>query len=220
MHTRHGAAAWVIIGLIALPPAVAGGDCGSCLGDLGYLFNAHIVFANPNGRVLTVRPDGNGDTLESLGISIALRLECGDYDPPLFVCDVPAAEMVLFSSSLCFCEPWHADAASDSLGRVSFSGTPRAGGCARSIAVFVDGVAVGWIPLRVNSPDTRTASACSVDQSDLPALAAKLGRPDLYDFCFDYNDDGATDAGDLAAFAQALGNGCSMAVQETPSRRR
>ena len=216
MRTRDGAASWVIIGLIAVLPTVAVSDCGSCLGELGYLFNPHLLFANPNGSVLTVRPDGNGDTLESLGISIGLRLECGAYDPPLFVCDVPAAEMVLFSPSLCFCEPWHADAPSDALGRVSFSGTPRAGGCARSIAVLVDGVAVAWIPLRVNSPDTGTASACNVDQSDLPALAAKLGRPALYDFCFDYNDDGAIDAGDIAAFAQALGHGCSMAVNEAP----
>lgn len=194
-------------------PAVAWGECGSCMSDLSYLFNPHVLYSNPRGSVLTVRPDGSGDTLESLGIAIALRLECGAYDPPLFVCGMPAGEIVLFSAALCFCEPWHVTAASDSMGTAHFSGSPHAGGCVRSIAVFVDGVGAGTIPLRINSPDTGTASACAVDQSDLPALAAKLGRPEAYDFCFDYNDDGATDASDIAAFAQAVGRGCTMRVR-------
>jgi hypothetical protein len=59
--------------------------------------------------------------------------------------------------------------------------------------------------LRINSPDAGVTSPCAVDLSDLSALAERMGYPSLYDFCFDYNDDGAIDAGDLALFASALG---------------
>jgi hypothetical protein len=209
MRVRDAATPALILALNAGLAASGWGDCGPC-NELQ--FNPHLLYSNPAGGVLTVRPDGNGDTLESLGITLDVQLECDTHVPSLFMCGVPAADMVLYNAALCFCEPWHAAAASDAAGMVHFSGTPRAGGCARSITIFVDGVVAGTIPLRINSPDTGTASACAVDQSDLPALAAKLGRPEVYDYCFDYNDDGATDAGDIAAFAQAVGTACTPAA--------
>ena len=67
-----------------------------------------------------------------------------------------------------------------------------------------DALHIGPIPIHVNSPDTGTASPCVVDQSDLAAFAARLGKPALYSICFDYDESGSIDASDFAFFAAAL----------------
>jgi hypothetical protein len=156
--------------------------------------------------VLTILPDGSGETLAQAGIRLRVRLCCslaGDCQDPL--AGVPAEEIVLWSAGLCSGTPMHADSPTDSNGWTEFSGTIAAGGCASSLTLYVEGVAAAApIPIRINSPDTGSASACLVAQSDLAAFAAHLGNPALYSICFDYNESGVIDASDFAFFAAAL----------------
>jgi hypothetical protein len=157
--------------------------------------------------VLTIDPAGRGETLEGLGISLGFRFTCSCAGYPLE--GIPADAIVLYSHELCLCVPWTAARPTDADGRTEFHGTIRGGGCATSLDLYVDGVYMATAPIKTNSPDTRAASPCFVDNSDLMALAARMGRPSRYGICFDYNEDGAVDSSDLAFFAAALGRACS-----------
>jgi len=159
--------------------------------------------------VLTIDPAGNGESLEEMGITLRVRLRC-EWSG-LFLVGLPAEDIILFSSQLCMCSGWKpADGPTDSNGWTTFSGTIRGGGCATHLDLFADGIAAARIPIRINSPDTATASSCHVDASDLAALAERLGRPESYSICFDYNESGppTIDASDLAFFASRLGSQC------------
>ena len=156
--------------------------------------------------VVTILPDGSGDTFAQVGIRLRLRVRRCFFDRPLDpVAGVPAAEIVLFNSRLCLNAPMHADRPTDAEGFTEFSGTMAGGGCAESLRLFIDGVYAGTIPIRINSPDTGSASPCHVDQSDLAAFAARLGVPERYDICSDFNESGTIDASDLSYLAAALG---------------
>jgi hypothetical protein len=158
--------------------------------------------------VLTILPDGSGETLSQIGIRLRLRIRCCYFDRPLDpVAGFPAEEIVLYDTHLCIAMPMHADRPTDADGYTEFTGTMAGGGCAESLMLYLDGSYAGTIPIRINSPDTGSASACLVDQSDLAAFAARLGNPAQYSICFDYNESGTIDASDLAFFAAALGKG-------------
>ena len=164
-----------------------------------------FVLESSGPAVLTVDPSGAGETLEQEGIRLRVRIGC-DGVP---AAGAPGAEIVLWNPSLAWCTtPFMAAQATDADGWTEFTGTIRAGGCAERLILFADGIRMAEIPLRINSPDTGTASPGAVDAGDLPALAERIGEPARYSFCFDYNEDGAIDAGDVARFAQSLGGHC------------
>ena len=159
--------------------------------------------------ILTINPACTGETFEEMGISLRVRLRC-EFGGQILV-GVPAEDIILYSSQICVCSWKTADAPTDENGWTSFSGTICGGGCMTSLFLVVDGIFAANIPIRINSPDTATASPCHVDASDLGALAERLGRPESYNICFDYNESGppTIDAGDLSYFASTLGNQCA-----------
>jgi len=156
--------------------------------------------------VVTISPDGSGETFASLGITIGVRLrDCNGV--PLV--GIPAQEIVLFNSAMCICPGGNiADAPTDLEGRTTFSGSLAASGCVNSIAVFADGVFVATLPIKFNSADALPASPCAVDASDFSALASKIGSEvgeAPYSICQDFNEDGYIDASDVSYFASARG---------------
>lgn len=158
--------------------------------------------------VLTVAPDGSGETLEEVGITLRVRIICNVFGDITPITQLPRQEIVLYSTTIGVCTPLYAARATDDDGWTEFTGTFHVGGCADELMLFADGLLVANVPIRLNSPDTWSASPLGVDGADLVALARHLGNPSAYSICFDYNEDGAVDAGDLAYFATALGAFC------------
>jgi len=104
---------------------------------------------------------------------------------------VPLQEIVIFNSGLCVCPGGNvADAATDANGSTTFSGTIRGGGCVENLSIFADGVNVCTIPVKTNSADRPPASPCAVDAGDLAAFAVALGSIPNYTICFDLNESG------------------------------
>lgn len=187
------------------PDAIEVPDC-NCLVTFSQTFTGTYRHGEP-ADVLTIDPSSSGETLAERGITIRIRI-AGVASGPW--AGVPAEEILLYNSALCLCPGGNiADHATDQDGRTEFSGTIRGGGCAGSLSLFVCGISMGTLPIKINSTDSGTASPCFTDASDLAALATKLGRPDLWDLCFDYNESGApVDASDVAYFANSLGAAC------------
>lgn len=158
---------------------------------------------------VTISPNGAGETFSGTGIAIRVYLKNCNGAP---IVGVPAQEIVLFNSNLCICPGGNiADHATDINGMTTFTGTIRGGGCGDPLAVFADGILIGVLPVKVNSPDRIPASPCAVDASDLAHLAAALGSEvgeAHYTICLDWNEDGYVDASDLAWFAALLGAEC------------
>jgi len=159
--------------------------------------------------VVSILPDGSGETLASVGITIEIYIRNCNGTP---VAGVAAQEIVMFSPSLCICPLGNiADAPTDQQGRTTFTGTLRAGGCADNVSFYEDGVWFATLPLKFNSADAVPASPCAVDAGDLSAIAAKLGSEvgeAPYSICLDLNEDGYIDASDISSVASALGNRC------------
>lgn len=163
---------------------------------------------------ITINPAGTGETLEDTGITLRIRALCVPIGAPLDqgqpIVGLPADEIVLFSTSLCMCESKHPDHETDAEGWTEFTGTIAGGGCSQGLYLFVEGVYVDTIPVNINSTDAGTTSPCHTDAGDLAVLAEKLGVPEEWDICFDYNESGppTIDTGDLAFFAQHVGAAC------------
>lgn len=159
--------------------------------------------------VLTIDPAGTGETLADIGVTLRVRVYCDCWGQDMGpIAGLPATGIALYSNSLCGCPFLTAAAPTDSGGWTEFQGTMRGGGCAEQLGLFVDGVYAGVVHIRINSPDTGTASPCQVDASDLSPLSARLGVPASYSICYDYNEDGAVDSGDLSYFASSLRAAC------------
>lgn len=158
---------------------------------------------------VTIAPNGAGETFSGTGIGIRVYLKNCNGAP---LAGVPAQEIVLYHGNLCICPGGNiADHATDINGMTSFFGTMRAGGCADQLTVFADGVPIGALPVKVNSPDRIPASPCFVDPSDLAHLAAALGSEAgeaNYTICLDFNEDGYVDSSDLSFFASLRGAEC------------
>jgi len=187
--------------------------CEGILADVDLQFSRVFEGAYRPGEpydVLTIDPACTGETFEEMGITLRVRLRCELSG--LFLVGLPAEDIILFNTQVCMCSGYKtADAPTDENGWTTFSGTICGGGCATSLTLIADGIFVTNIPIRTNSPDIATASPCHVDASDLSALAQRLGRPESYNICFDYNESGppTIDAGDLSYFASTLGNQCT-----------
>lgn len=199
---------------------VADAQVRSCGGDIpeeGYACECSVTFGQTysgsyrHGEpydCLTIEPDGSGETFAERGITIRVRVKC--ILTGYYVVGFPAEKIVLYAPNLCICPGGNiADHATDENGYTEFSGTIRAGGCTNSLTLFVDGQFVTQLPIRINSTDTGVASPCYVDACEVAALAIKLGRPDLWSLCFDYNESGPPiDASDLAYLAHYFGATC------------
>lgn len=145
--------------------------------------------------VVTVSPTGNGETLAENGISIRVYLRNCQGEP---VVGSPAEAVRLVGDYFCVCPGGNiADGPTDELGRTTFSGTLRAGGCAHSLYLEVEGVIVTSVPVRTNSPDDVFQAPCTVDSGELSLMAARLGSQDI---CLDFNEDGCIDVSDFAEF--------------------
>lgn len=198
---------------LALALVCAGGAAGATPCFWQALPGAEVTLhCNRQPCTLTVSPDGRGETLEEAGITLRLRLYCdyfGDDRGPM--AGVPAEEILLWmlpSSPWCACAGKIAARATDENGYTEFSGTFLAGGCVENLDLFVDGVFSTTIPLRINSPDFGVSSPCYVDAADLANLTMRLGHPERYTFCADFDESGSVDDSDLAYFAAALGRAC------------
>jgi hypothetical protein len=189
-------------------------NCGvvlNCCPELGRLdlgFSRTFEGTYHHGEpydVLTIAPNGGLETWEQVGIRLRVRLVCSCNGLPLE--GIPAQEIVLFSSSGCWCPGGNLAAQdTDADGWTEFHGTVRGGGCGQTLTLFVDGIAITTLPIRFNSPDA--GMNCHVDASDLSTLAAALGQPDRYSICLDFNESGSIDASDLSYFANARGAQC------------
>jgi len=157
---------------------------------------------------VTIAADGQGETFAESGISITLFLRTSDGRNCV---GIPAQEIQLYSPDLCICPGGSiADRPTDLNGMTSFSGTIAGGGCTEMLSIYFNGVRIGTTGVKINSTDTGLASPCATDAGDFSALAARLGRPEQWSICFDYNESGppTIDAGDLSYFAAVLGAGC------------
>lgn len=158
--------------------------------------------------VVTIAPDGSGETFEEMGITIRLRFTCPTTGWPIV--GVPADVVQIWSNTLCLCEAVHPAGPSDADGWTEFTGSIAGGGCADQLDVFAAGIYMATLPIKVNSTDTALASACATDASDLAEFATKFGTPGAWDICFDYDESGPPiDAADLAFFASVLGAACT-----------
>ena len=158
------------------------------------------------GGMITIAPNGLGETFAAAGTPIDVCIECGGV--PLV--GLPAAAVTVFSPALSICATPGAniaDAPTDAFGCTTFTGTILGGGCAPSLDVVAAGALLGTVPIMVKSVDAGFATPGFVDVGDLAALAARLGRVPV-DACFDYTDSGVVDAGDLAFLAGFLGTKC------------
>jgi len=158
--------------------------------------------------VVTIAPDGRGDTFASQGITVTLVAKYATGVPAAWI---PRQAIVLWASGLCVCPGGNfADEATNIDGRTTFHGTLAGGGFASGLQVYVDGVRVGDVPLRINSPDLN--ADCAVDGSDLSALAVHLGSragEPRYTLAADFNEDGSVDASDLSCLAIFLRSRCA-----------
>lgn len=180
-------------------------------------YPAMICVNTPGGQPrknISIVPSGAGETLASQGIvlEVVIRDEAGNP-----CAGFAASDVELRAPTLSFCRPMHPDGPSDVNGVMRFSGTIFGGGCANRLEVWTSGNILGFVDVLVNGPDAPGTSPGYVDAADLSALAARLGAvafptmpnpPVVYDFCFDWNEDGCIDASEVARFASHFPNQC------------
>jgi len=147
--------------------------------------------------VVTVAPDGSGETFRENGISIRVYLRNCQGEP---LPGVPKESIVLTNDDLCVCEGGSmADGPTDSFGMTTFSGTLKAGGCVLNhLMLEVDGMRIATLPIKANSPDDFFAWPCVVSGDERAKFAVLLGA--RYSICFDFNEDGILDVVDWAIF--------------------
>ena len=161
---------------------------------------------------MLVVPDGSGETLASIGITIRVYAKNYQGQP---LPGIPAASIQLRSTFLCICSNGNiADGPTDAGGSTTFSGVIRAGGCAASLAVLVDGIQIATLPVKTRSPEMGTQSPCYIDASDESfsfRLGTKVGDGGStgYTICLDLNGDGYIDLSDVARFSDYLGASCN-----------
>ena len=144
---------------------------------------------------ITVSPDGSGDSFADNGITIRVYLRNCQGAP---VVGVPAGSITLTSRFICSCPGGNiADGPTDELGRTTFSGTLRAGGCVSNLVLLVDGVEICPVPVQTNSPNVATSHPCFVTTAEMILLAGQVATGGYY-ACFDFNEDGRLDITDFA----------------------
>lgn len=194
----------------AYPCACGSTQCCPEPGQIELTFSRTFQGSYRHGEpydVLTVTPNGSGETLARVGIGLRIQIVCSCGGFP--IAGIPPEDMVLFSSGMCNCPGGiAASGPTDPNGWAEFTGTMRAGGCASSLTLFVDGVSVRTVPILVNSPDINAAAPCAVDASDFSAFVTVFAHPERYGICFDYNESGTVDASDLSYFASAFHSAC------------
>ncbi len=155
--------------------------------------------------IVTVSPGGDGETFAENGITIRVYLRNCQGEP---VVGVPAESIALTGYPICIC-PWGniADGPTDALGRTTFTGTLRAGGCVEELVLEVDGSPITTVPVKTNSPDDPFALACAVGADEVARMSGLLSSRFDYTICFDFNEDGSIDAVDFAEFVSRYENG-------------
>src|SRR5262245_514598 len=168
-----------------------------------------VTFADPARDRITISPNGTGDTFQSVGITVHVRVRRSDGRPETAI---PREEIQLYNPGLCICPGGTlADAPTDSNGDTTFTGTIRGGGCVNSLTLYACGFQLCTVPLKTNSWDALPASPCFVDAGDVAAFTPRLGSRTgdfNYSICSDFNEDGFIDAGDLASLSAELGAAC------------
>jgi hypothetical protein len=160
--------------------------------------------------VVTVSPDGDGETFAQNGISIRVFLKDCHGNP---VAGVSAESITLTHPRLCICPGGNvADAPTDASGSTTFSGTLRAGGCAQNLILQVDGVDVRTVPVMTNSPDL-VHGLCDVSADEFAWLAGHLTGGE-YSICGDFNEDGIIDALDWAILVNHYGGSCLHPIKK------
>lgn len=204
-----------VVGVIALalvPPAhpsgpgdvpvFPSGGGSPCDGDWCPLCPAPVC---ASGSVL-VTPEGNGPTLEALGLVITVTVLGCDGIP---LSGYPADEIRLeaFSGSVDFCGNAVADHATDGQGQTTFSGALAGGGWSQGdLYVTVGSMRqVPALPLAVNSPDIN--GDLRVDLIDVSEFAADF-LDEAYQFRSDFTHDGVENLADIGILAWHLGEGC------------
>jgi len=188
------------------PPPSSRLDCPLADPDSSILT---VTFETPDRDVVTITPDGRSETLSGNGISVVVVVKYPTGSP---AAGIPPQEIVLYNPGLCVCPGGNiADVATDPNGKTTFSGAILGGGSCQSLQVYVDGIRLGTLPIRINSPDLN--ADCAVDAGDVssfaPLLGTRLGNPG-YAFAADFNEDDAIDAGDLSKLVSALGSRCGI----------
>lgn len=176
--------------------------------------------------IITVSPDGGGETFAENGISLRVYLRNCQGEP---LVGVPAESISLAANYFCVCEGGSiADAPTGEDGSTTFSGTLRAGGCVDSLLLIVDGFITATVPVRTNSPDEFFAWPCVVSADERARLGGDMSSSH-YNRCFDFNEDGLLDAVDWSILLSrySTSNTCSSSsglrgrrdIPSAPSRR-
>ena len=203
----------ILAGLVVAccPTAVASRACADIVcPDSSYVtasftktYSGSYATGQPYDYV-TISPDGNGETFAGTGIAIRVYLRNCQNAP---IAGIPRERILLLNPALCVCPGGNvADHDTDANGFTEFSGTIRGGGCVNRLTVSADGVSLGSIPVKINSPDEWIGS-CYVDSDDVSHMGYVL-HPNPYHICFDFNESGTVDASDLAYLAWKLGAHC------------
>ncbi len=168
--------------------------------------------------VITVSPDGSGETFAENGISIRVYLRNCQGEP---VAGVPRESIALRNLGLCACPGGTvADAPTDAFGMTTFSGTLKAGGCTLSgLDLEVERVKIATVQVRTNSPDDFYAWPCVVSGDERAKFSAIL-TVGVYNHCFDFNEDGKLDIVDWAIFMSRYDDAwCGFAPSSGDLRR-
>jgi len=178
--------------------------------------------SSSSGYILAC-PQQDGPSLASQGLTVSIRLLDGAGNP---ISGFAKKFLWLAEDGVSTCGVWtgimNADAATDSDGRTTFSGIPRAGGCSDGplyVIVQINGddyllsstpglpadclSGVLTLPITIRSPDMNGDGTVSL--SDYSRFVAAYQGS--YDECADFNGDGSVSLPDLSMFTVHYQNG-------------
>lgn len=156
---------------------------------------------------VTIAPEG-AESFADNGVTIRAFLKNCQGQP---LAGIPASDVVLqqtlpLRGYFCICPGGNfADAATDQNGTTKFTGALRGGGCTDGLRVMAQGVQIGVVPVKINSPDRISSGGpCQIDSHDQASLqlGAEAGLSGNYGTCADLNEDGHIDLSDLAYLAR------------------
>ncbi len=159
--------------------------------------------------VLFACPQGDGETLASLGLTISLTLRNCNNEP---VQGVPASDISLIGCNdiLSLCGgaggAIGATAPTDANGQTTIEGAFAAGGCDNGVRVIVQGCVLGagtcgedCVPVDVRSCDID--GDLQVDLADFALFGAGYtSPPKAYNECLDFAPSGTVDLNDFAKY--------------------
>lgn len=179
------------------------------------VYDYYVTQQSAPGAIF-VLPDGSGESLSELGLTVSVTIYDADSDPfPAF----PVQDIVLVDSqggvdvSLCTAA-WRASQMTNASGETTIEGAAFGGGSTdRGLIAYLIGVNFGNpvppLDIRVVSADLDGDLVVGIlDLANVPNGFAARYRTGVYDWVIDLNHDDAVNLLDISRFAMAMGAGC------------